>query len=169
MATEMNRSDFLKTIVGGALASGYCASPVVGEDSSCCSTDVSLIRTFGLPVPLYAKNSVRRQDASHAARKPCQDRYVYEMYSMLRGHEQNYLYVNHLEFTIPIFAASTIMRYTELEVRTYYDESWSSSTLRNQQEKRLIRLKRTFSDGANKAVVRSIRDHECRRIVVGAS
>lgn len=33
----------------------------------------------------------------------------------------------------------------------------------------LIRLKRTFSDGANRGVVRSILDHECRRIVFGAS
>jgi len=90
-------------------------------------------RKFSLPNPpnpLFDDASAWRQAAAQVALKEPQAEYIYEMFCLLKGHKQNFCNLNFDDFTIPIFEAKSG---TLLELKTYFGESWQTSTLVNQQ------------------------------------
>jgi hypothetical protein len=93
-----------------------------------------LPRSFKLPWPLYEPTSAWRQSAANAQLKEPQREYVHEMYHLLRTARVNFCWLNDDDFTVPIFEAnpgSGIGSLTSL--RTYFNESWPTSTLIDRQ------------------------------------
>ncbi len=133
-----NRRDFLCTAGSVAVSAAFPFSVgPVAFDEDCPESDLLgplLQRKFCLPHPLYNAESAWRQSAVLAGLKQPQAEYVHEMYCMLAGHKQNFCNLNLNDYTIPIFEAKAGSESdTPLELKTYFGESWETSTLVAQQ------------------------------------
>ena len=93
---------------------------IVVSTDAVTSTNQSLVRTFALPVPLFAAGSAWNQTCSEADVLPESDQQILVAYRVLRGDTTDlypsmaeppstwpFPYVNYDEYTIPVFRAGT--------------------------------------------------------------
>ncbi|MEM7455458.1 MAG: hypothetical protein AAF456_13990 [Planctomycetota bacterium] len=94
----------------------------------------NLARKFKLPAPLFSPDSAWRQPVRDVAIRENNSRFIHEMFQMLRGHQQNFCYLNYDDFTIPVFKSNPEpdCENNRIELLNYWGDSWASSTLAGQ-------------------------------------
>ncbi|WP_436716166.1 hypothetical protein U8335_00525 [Roseiconus lacunae] len=110
------------------------ASELIGRSSDDTKIPLSFTRDFELRLPLFNDNCAWRQLVVESPEKPNQPRRLEQIHSILEQFDQNFMYIHHDRFTIPIFPVDPNGRTNEVTLKTYFGESWRSSTLAEEQD-----------------------------------